>query len=510
MRTFRNRLLILLIGLVVGAQTVTLFTALARTAASERARADEQLIAGTQIARELIRYRERQLDSAVTVLAADFGLREAIATADNATVASALGNHSSRIGAQLSVALDLQGHLIAMGEGDHPVDDDIAKGLLQGALQEGQASYFILVEDVAYQIFVASVRAPDEIGWVALGFALDTKLAREISELVGMDVVFAQQQGQNSRVLASSLAPAMGGESPVRLALPVGAPASLRVADQEYLVSAVRLNAAAPVVGIALMKPMDEVLAPYRKLAWTLGLIIGATLLAAIAAGVVLGRSAARPIQRLASGALRIARGDYSTQVEAGGGEELTELAQAFNSMQTGIADREAKLLHGARHDAATGLPNRRHAEEWLATQIDGGPGRPQMLVVVLSITNLQDISVGLGFDFSEQLVRHMTQELVDRISAQGLVARLDTMRFAVLCSREQERLPSRLVEELLQRAERPLATGGMSLSFSAVAGVRDGTHARQQRHRSAALRRGRCRNRPGQAPACQLLRTGQ
>jgi len=55
MLTFRNRLLILLIGLVLGAQTVTFLTALARTKATERQRADAQLVAGAQIARKLRR-----------------------------------------------------------------------------------------------------------------------------------------------------------------------------------------------------------------------------------------------------------------------------------------------------------------------------------------------------------------------------------------------------------------------------------------------------------------------
>ena len=105
------------------------------------------------------------------------------------------------------------------------------------------------------------------------------------------------------------------------------------------------------------------------QLALNLSLIFGATLVAAIIAGVYLGRSAARPVQRLAEGAQRVAAGDYSTHVDAAGGLELANLADAFNGMQTGIAQREARLLHVARHDDATGLPNRRHAEEWLATR---------------------------------------------------------------------------------------------------------------------------------------------
>ena len=130
MLSFRNRLLILLTGLVVGAQTVTFVTALARTNSTERQRADAQLVAGAQIARRVIDYRERQLANAVSVLAADFGLREAVASADTPTVASALGNHAARIGADLTVAFDLDGNVIATGEGTRAIDPRFVKELL--------------------------------------------------------------------------------------------------------------------------------------------------------------------------------------------------------------------------------------------------------------------------------------------------------------------------------------------------------------------------------------------
>src|SRR4249920_739845 len=131
MLTFRNRLLILLIGLVLGAQTVTFLTALARTKATERQRADAQLVAGAQIARKLIDYRERQLANAVAVLAADYGLKEAVGAADKATLASALGNHATRVGADLTVAFNLDGAVIATGEGTRTIDAALAKALME-------------------------------------------------------------------------------------------------------------------------------------------------------------------------------------------------------------------------------------------------------------------------------------------------------------------------------------------------------------------------------------------
>ncbi len=73
--------------------------------------------------------------------------------------------------------------------------------------------------------------------------------------------------------------------------------------------------------------------------------------------------------------------------------------------MQSGIAERETRLLHQARHDGATGLPNRLHAEEWLAQRLATMPPGEQFGLVLLAVTNLQEISASLGFDIAGELI---------------------------------------------------------------------------------------------------------
>ena len=288
MLTFRNRLLILLIGLVLGAQTVTFLTALARTSATEEQRADAQLAAGAQIARKLIDYRERQLANAVAVLAADYGLKEAVGSgsADTATLASALGNHAARVGADLTVAFNLDGTVIATGEGTRPIDAALAKALVEQGEHDSSAPRFVVSGSDVYQVFMAPVRAPDEIARVALGFIVNAALAREMRDLVGVDVAFMTDSTRGS------------------LAAVGATPAVVKLADGDYLAMRTRLSTAQPNVDIALFKPMTEVRAPYRQLALNLSLIFGVTLAAAVIAGIYLGRSAARPVQRMAEGAL--------------------------------------------------------------------------------------------------------------------------------------------------------------------------------------------------------------
>ncbi len=66
-----------------------------------------------------------------------------------------------------------------------------------------------------------------------------------------------------------------------------------------------------------------------------------------------------KPVAQLVQAARRIQRGDYYTAVQVPPGRELAELADSFGRMQHQIASREQHILHQARHDALTGLPNR-------------------------------------------------------------------------------------------------------------------------------------------------------
>src|ERR1700694_6221804 len=96
MGSFRKRLLVLIIGLVIVTHTVTLAAVLASTRRTVEARAAEQLRSGGAFAEQLIRFRAGQLANGVAVLAAGFGFREGGASGDSPTLLSAPRNHAPR------------------------------------------------------------------------------------------------------------------------------------------------------------------------------------------------------------------------------------------------------------------------------------------------------------------------------------------------------------------------------------------------------------------------------
>lgn len=478
MLSFRNRLLILLIGLVVGAQTVTLFTALPRARTAELDRAHKTLEQGVRIAKQQLDYRGKLLATTASVLVRDYGLMQTIADGDKPTIASALGNHALRIGADLALALDPDGNLIGIAAGTAEVDAAFIAALSRQFEEDPAGGHFVMSSAGAYQVFTGSA----DVAQVALGFKV-VALADELQKLVGdgVQVAFLATIDGKPQLAAGTLPQLQSADGGVTAALP-DQPAQVTIGHAEYLATATHLADGEPAFDIALLKPMEEVLAPYRKLKTLLYRIFGITLAAAVIAGIYLGRSAARPVQRLAEGASRVAAGDYSQPVVASGGQELANLADSFNSMQGGIAEREAQLLQLARHDPATGLPNRVQLEEWLGQRLEGAVQPPPLAIVQLMVTNLQEISATLGFEIAEGLVRHLTQQLASWNEGRGLVVRLDTASFAVAMELPHGIDATGVAQQVRAHSSAPFTTAGITLHAAVVLGValapRDGANA--------------------------------
>jgi diguanylate cyclase (GGDEF)-like protein len=501
MWSFRNRLLFLLIGLVALAETVTLFTALASTSTTERQRANDQLVDGAQIAQLQLEFRERQLANSVAVLTTDYGLRDAVASGDAPTVISALENHAERVGATLALVLDLDGRVIARSGGDAVDDPELARAIGSAFADDMGRAHFVTTSGGVYQMFLSPILAPDEIARVAMGVAVDAAFAQELRQLVNVEVAFIGN-GIAGRSVITTTVPALRVEELAEQASSRDLPGVVAVGGEDYLTTVTHLSNVGPQVDLALLKPMRVVLEPFHVLARNLALIIGLTLAAAVVVGIYLGRSAARPVQRLAAGAARIASGDYSQQVEGSGGRELAHLAQAFNSMQQGIADRETQLRHVARHDVATGLPNRLHMEEWLTERLRELPADLQLGVAVVAITNLPEISANLGFDITDHLTRHVARSIGGGHDAQGIVARMDTARFVVARRGVDADSMRALLDQALHRTQLPLETAGIKLQAAVVMGAAlapaDGTNANELlRCAEAAIQTAISRNQP-------------
>src|ERR1700730_2437011 len=188
MGSFRKRLLVLIIGLVSAAKPVTLAAVLASTRRTVEARAAEQLRSGGSLAEQLIRFRAGQLANGVAVLAADFGFREAVASGDSPTILSAARNNAQRIGADMALLLDTHGRVVVSTAPAAAGTAGSLATLLGDASSVRDQPNFRVFGAHSYQFFLAPVRPPETIAWVAMGFVADDSLAQKIRDLVGSQV----------------------------------------------------------------------------------------------------------------------------------------------------------------------------------------------------------------------------------------------------------------------------------------------------------------------------------
>lgn len=91
------------------------------------------------------------------------------------------------------------------------------------------------------------------------------------------------------------------------------------------------------------------------------------------------------------------------------------------------------QLSHEARHDALTGLPNRRAFEGRLRQIIEGAPRHDSHALFYLDLDQFRVINDTLGHAAGDELLRQLGAELRGRLNRRDLLARIGGDEFAVL-----------------------------------------------------------------------------
>ena len=109
----QTRIIVLFVALLALVQVAAFWFVNAANSRNAQTKVAEELDVGQRVFARLLDQNAEKLKLSARVLAADFAFREAIATHDTGTIASALANHGARIGAQAMVFVDLQGQVVS-------------------------------------------------------------------------------------------------------------------------------------------------------------------------------------------------------------------------------------------------------------------------------------------------------------------------------------------------------------------------------------------------------------
>jgi HAMP domain-containing protein len=135
--------------------------------------------------------------------------------------------------------------------------------------------------------------------------------------------------------------------------------------------------------------PLNEVLADSKALGlWAALVTLVAIATAASLVFLFVRHVLVRPIQDLGRAAQEIGRGDLETPIAIGRGDEVGELAAAFDDMRSNLAASNKRVRQMAYFDQLTGVPNRTLFHEYLPEAIAQTRLRNDKLAVLLLDTD--------------------------------------------------------------------------------------------------------------------------
>ena len=473
--SFRTRILLLLIGLLLTAQAVTAVVLVMQTNRNAQAQAQQELRSGGRVLDALMRLRAEQMQQAVRVLVSDYGFKEAVTLGDRPTIASALENSAGRVDARLAVLVDLSGKVVAstsrqIAERYEPELAAVSKS------PEGETpsiTYKTLGE-TPYLLVSTQVRAPEAIAGVVIGFAVDAQLAQTLSGLLGYDVGFFDLESdalliaslrESSRQALTAQLRTAGGE--------LTEPAIVQLNGRPYMAWTTRLSGSAGSLRIVLHESLEDALAPYTRLRTLILVVAVLAMLVSVPLANLLARQISRPLVELLSAARRIESGDYSGNVSLQAPKEFVAVATTLNSMQRHIAEREQRIREQAAHDELTGLPNRLSATRYLEAAIAQCRGRGERIaLLLLDLIDVDRIRVSFGEDVGDAVLREMTRRLASFAGANDQVSRAIGGQFLIISQGRNEEAAGNLARRLSQSVGSELICNGVPINIEARIGV--------------------------------------
>jgi diguanylate cyclase (GGDEF)-like protein len=481
-RAVANKVIVFVALLLIAIQLM-IFVAIDRSVASNaRQKIREELQVGERIFLRLLEARSQQLITASSVLTSDFGFRQALLTGDRGTVTSAMSNHGDRIGASQMILVGLDNRVLADISAVTEASGDrlfAFPDLVIDASKTGSTSAVRLINGVAYQLVVVPVLAPSLAGWMVVGFNIDSKLATDLGSLTSLDVSFATWQEKDGwQVNASTESIALLQRLKDGLSKTPPASIASRIATfsgDDYVTSVTTLTLGADGAVVAILQhSLDEAIARFQSLRLTLLALAAMSLCGTVIGSVLIARSISRPVTALVNFARRLERGDYEQAPPEIRGDELGELAHAFDSMRLAISAREQQITAMAYHDALTGLPNRALFNDRLSNAIDIARRLSHPVsVVLIDLNRFKEINDTFGHHVGDLLLREVSTRLRGALMrASDTVARLGGDEFAIIFPATNSFLALEAVRKVRNAFKAPVAFENRFLDIEGSFGI--------------------------------------
>ena len=435
-----------------------------------------ELQVGERVWQRLLDTNAQRLRQAAMLLSADYGFRAAAASGDTATIGSALDNQGARIGATVVALLDTRFVPLALhaSGAEQMAVRRLVRDIAMPLSRDDAGSGIALVDGRPLQFVVVPLRAPLTIGWVVMGFPLSQALVDDMHALSGLHVAVWSERANAPPMLAATTLGASASAALLRHGL--AATDSLVLDGDEFSVRTVEKLAAGGTLHTALLRSVAEVAAPFREVQMVLAAItlIGVALFALGSAWTA--HRVTTPLRSLVTASERLGRGEYGAPMQGTErGDEIGELARAFDHMRLGIAANEVEIRRLAYTDRLTGMPNRARFRD----AVHGAISQPaeaaerSVAVVMLDLDRFKHVNDVLGYALGDRLLKAVAHRLTTEVVRDGdIVARLGGDEFALLLPCADAEAALAVARRIAASFDRPLTLDDQTVDLSAGVGI--------------------------------------
>jgi len=452
-----------LFALALSLVAVALYVVVTTTA--ERQVRDE-LVASSTVFDRLLELRTRELGNAAGLLSRDFGFRAAVATGDPGTALSALDNLKARLGLRTAFIVGMDGSVTGLADPRLRAD---ARSLW-AALDAGRTSGIVRLGGVPHHVVAAPIMAPTLVGWVVFANDLGPAQMRRLEQLSAIPInarVLLRGRGEawsSEGATAGFVAARIGDNAPARLDDPSGT----AIALVKPLGALGDDNAA-----LLLRYPLALAMAPYLPLQIAMALTALLGLVLVVFGSWRLSLTLTRPISALEQAAQRMEEGE-TVAVTVATRDEIGRLAQSFNRMAAGIAEREKRITQLAFNDSLTGLPNRAFFRQHLDLELKQAErrGGRALALLCVDLDNFKAVNDTLGHPAGDELLRAVAARLGANVG-DAMVARLGGDEFTIILShRDAHEAAGAIAGRLIAALAEPFEVNGHELTAGASVGI--------------------------------------
>jgi diguanylate cyclase (GGDEF)-like protein len=187
--------------------------------------------------------------------------------------------------------------------------------------------------------------------------------------------------------------------------------------------------------------------------------LLGLLILAGLA--IAMADNLARPVMLLVEAIRGMSSGRLNTRVPAKSSGEIGILENGFNemaahieevhaSMQSRIEEATAELAFQARHDALTGLLNRREFEHRLEKALAGvQAGSDEFTLLFVDLDRFKQVNDNCGYLAGDELLRQMALLFLGRLREEDTLARLGGDEFCIMLANCSGPRASQVAEDI-------------------------------------------------------------